>query len=796
MLHSSAQNSTRSLISDLFTGNLFKQLATATLLSLVSLMASAQSTRDGVFTEEQAVAGGALYLRSCVECHGITLSGGEAGPALVGGAFWQQWQDQSLAAFYQITASTMPVNNPNGFSPEQYADLVAFMLQQNGLPAGEEALSGNAGDLVAINMQPTEEPVRVASLLAGASSAQRVIEYEWLGYHNDTHATRYAPLDQINKDNVQNLEIAWRWTTQNYGPNPEFNYESTPIMADGVLYATAGRRRDVVAIDPVTGENLWMFRYDEGARRGPRVNSGRGVSYWRNENGESRIITVTPGYYLISLDTATGKPDPAFGENGIVDLRVGQEDRFDIDIESIPSGLTAPPVIVDGVVVIGAAFPSGGSPRSMRGPAGNIRGYDIRTGEMLWIFHTIPQEGEFGTETWRNNSNEFTGNAGSWATMSADQERGIVYVPVEAATGDMYGGHRPGDNLFSQSLVALDARTGERIWHFQFIHHDVWDYDPPTAPVLAELEVDGETIPAAIQVTKQGMVYTLNRVTGEPVWPIEERAVPQSSVPGEQLSPTQPIPTKPAPFERQGLTEDDLLDWTPEIKEEAQRIVEQFTYGPLYTPPSLITESNGGTIFMPGYGGGANWQGVAFDPETNMLYVPSTSHPMSVGLTEDSFFQDSDFDYAMGRGIRLEGPFGLPLIKPPYGRITAIDMNEGEHEWMMANADTPEEILEHPRLRGVDIPERTGHGDRGGLLVTRSLLFAGEGAGLYGGQTGGGPMFRAHDKATGEIIAEFELPAKQTGLPMTYQIDGVQYIVVPIGDTGHIGELVALRVAE
>ena len=713
---------------------LITQTVSGFLFLLVAGFTFAQSsTRDGVYTEAQAIAGGSLYLRTCVECHGLTLAGGEAGPALVGDAFWEQWQDQSLAAFYQITATTMPVNNSNGFSPEQYADLLAFMLQQNGLPIGKESLSSNAGNLVAITMQASLQPVRVASLFNGATTAQRVIEYEWLGYHNDTHATRYAPLDQINADNVQNLEVAWRWTTANYGPNPEFNYESTPVMADGVLYATAGRRRDVVAIDPVTGENLWMYRFDEGTRRGPRVNSGRGLSYWR-EDDQSRVIVVTPGYHLISLDTATGKPDPEFGENGMVDLRVGQEDRFDIDIEDIPSGLTAPPVIVDGVIVIGAAFPFGGSPRSMSGPAGNIRGYDIQTGERLWIFHTIPKEGEFGVETWLNDSNAFTGNAGSWATMSADQERGIVYVPVEAATGDMYGGHRPGDNLFSQSLVALDARSGERIWHFQMIHHDIWDYDPPTAPVLAELEVDGEIIPAAIQVTKQGMVYTLNRVTGEPVWPIEERAVPQTTIPGEQTSLTQPFPTKPAPFERIGLSEDDLLDWTPEIKEEAIRLLNQYTYGPVYTPPTLVTEFNRGTLFMPGFGGGANWQGVAFDPETNMLYIPSTSHPMSIGLTSNSFFEDSDFDYAIARGgFGVQGPFGLPLIKPPYGRITAIDMNAGEHEWMMANADTPEEILNHPRLRGVDIPERTGHGDRGGMLVTKSLLFAGEGAGLYGG---------------------------------------------------------------
>ena len=751
-----------------------------------------QSTLDGVYTAEQASDGATVYVRSCVECHGVTLRGSEAGPALVGNAFWDKWGGQSLAAFYQITATTMPVNNPNGFAPAEYAAVVAFMLQQNGLPAGDQALSPDASDLVSIAMRESPDPVRVSSVLNGASTAQRTIDAEWLSYHNDTRATRYAPLEQINRENADDLEIAWRWYAANHGPNPEFNYEATPLMADGVLYTTAGRRRDVVAIDPVTGETLWMFRFDEGSRRGPRVNSGRGLSLWR-EDGESRIIVVTPGYQMISLDTATGRPDPDFGEDGIVDLKEGMEERFEIDPADIPVGLTTPPVIVNGVVVIGATFPAGGSPPSPKAAAGNIRGYDVRTGAQLWKFHTIPQQGEYGVDTWDNNSWQYTGNAGSWASMSADQERGIVYVPVEAATGDMYGGHRPGDNLFSQSLVALDAKTGERIWHFQLVHHDVWDYDPPTAPVLAELEVDGEQIPAAIQVTKQGMVFTFNRVTGEPVWPIEERPVPQSKIPGEQTSPTQPFPTKPAPFERLGLTEDDLIDFTPEIKAEAKRIIEGYTYGPVFTPPSLVTEDNGGTIFMPGFGGGANWQGAAFDPETNMLYVPSTSHPMKIGLGK----ADGEFDYAMtSRGIIMEGPWGLPLVKPPWGRITAIDMNTGEHEWMIANAETPEEIRNHDKLRGVDLPERTGHADRGGLLVTKTLLFAGEGAGIYGGQTGGGRTFRAHDKTTGEIVAEIELPAKQTGLPMTYQIDGVQYIVVPVGGEGHPGELVALRVRQ
>jgi quinoprotein glucose dehydrogenase len=763
------------------------------LLSAATSVLAQTSTLDGIYSSQQAAAGATLYARSCIECHGATLRGGEAGPALVGAGFWNKWAGQPLVALLQITASTMPVNNRNGFSPSQYASLIAFMLQQNGLPAGKKTIPTEAAQLAAIKLEESQEPVHVASLQNGASTSQRVVNAEWLSYHGDAGATHYSPLALINQSNVANLEIAWRWYSANHGPQPEFNYEATPLMVDGVLYTTAGRRRDVVAIDPVTGEDLWMYRLDEGSRTAPRVNSGRGIAAWR-ANGQTRLIVISPGFHMVSLDAATGRPDPNFGSNGLLDLREQLDDRFVFDKDSADVGSSSPAMIVGDVIVVGTAFSNGSAPASKQQIAGNIRGYDVHTGVLLWSFHTVPKPGEYGIETWRNNSWQYTGNTGAWGTLSADVERGIVYVPVEAATGDYYGGHRPGNNLFSQSLVALDAKTGKRLWHFQLVHHDVWDYDPPTGPILAELTVNGRKIPAAIQLTKQGMVYTFNRITGEPVWPIVERPVPQSKVPGEQLAATQPFPTKPLPFERMGMSEDDLIDFTPEIKAEALNILKGFTYGPVFTPPTLRDDHNAGTIFLPGAVGGVNWQGAVLDPDTNMLYIPSITYPMGFGLSKDA--KNQDFDYATtSRRFFNTGPFGLPLTKPPYGRITAIDMNSGEHKWMIANADTPEAISNNAHMQGVEIKQRTGTNERGALLVTKTLLFAGEGGGLFSG-SGGGRKLRAHDKATGAILSEFELPAKQTGLPMTYAIDGVQYIVVPIGDSGVPGELVALRLKQ
>ena len=629
---------------------------------------------------------------------------------------------------------------------------------------------------------------------------------EWRYWGGDAGSTKYSPLDQINRDNVKNLRVVWRWKAENFGPRPDFNWEATPLMIGGVLYTTAGIRRNVVAIDGATGETLWMWRYDEGTRgrMAPRINN-RGVSYWSDGRGDERLIYITPGYHLIALNPKTGRPVPGFGVEGVVDL-YKELDRPEPKDGMI--GASSPPIVVGDVVVVGAALLSGGAPASRSNIAGFIRGYDVRTGRRLWIFHTIPTPGEFGNDTWEKDSWSYTGNTGVWGAMSADEELGYVYLPVENPTGDAYGGHRPGNNLFGNSLVCLDARTGKRVWHFQLTHHDVWDYDLPTAPNLLDITVNGKRIKAVAQVTKQAFTYVFDRVTGEPVWPIVERPVPQSDVPGEKTSPTQPIPTRPAPFDMQGVTDDNLIDFTPDLKAEALKIANQYRRGPIFTPPSVY-DPNGrkGTLQMPTSAGGANWQGAAVDPETGTIYIPSMGELSVIALINDPKRSDMDFITRGGggegggggqEGPRVVGdrigPQGLPLVKPPWGRITAIDLNTGDHIWMVPNGDTPESIKNHPALKGVNLP-KTGAPERAGMVVTKTLLFAGEGAGTYGtagNLTGGGPMFRAYDKKTGQIVHELKLPGNQNGLPMTYMVNGKQHIVVAIGARGMPGELVAL----
>ena len=649
-------------------------------------------------------------------------------------------------------------------------------------------------------------PAIVAILLGTAVAApaqQGARDGEWRYYGADAGSTKYSTLDQIDRDNVADLQIAWRWRTDNFGPRIDLNYQATPLMVGGVLYTSAGWRRNVAAIDGATGETLWMYRLDEGERGDVapvRASSGRGVAYWTDGQDDERIIHVTRGYRLVSLDAATGLPVPTFGEQGVVDLFQGINDGTDRpQVEPGQIGLNSPALVVGDVIVVGAALRA--TAPAPEFTAGFVRGFDARTGEQLWIFHTIPQPGEFGNDTWENDSWRYSGNTGVWAPMSADHELGYVYVPVETPTNDLYGGHRPGDNLFAESLVCLDARTGERVWHYQLIHHGIWDYDIPTPPTLIDITVDGREIKAVAQITKQAFTYVFDRVTGEPVWPIEERPVPASTVPGEQAAPTQPFPTRPAPFDRQGVSNDDLLDFTPELAAEARRIASEYQLGPIYTPPILAGQDGLRALLMlPQMTGGANWQGGAVDAETGILYVASATAPTVAGLMNDP--GRSTMDYVGGGGRRSArdarqgcgeiGPLGLPLIKPPWGRITAIDLNSGEHVWMIPNGDTPDCVRNHPALSGVDVP-RTGKPSRSGILVTKTLVFAGEGGGLFATPTwAGGEMFHAYDKQTGETIWEMELPKRQSGVPMTYIIDGKQYIVMAMSARGEPAELVAL----
>ena len=620
--------------------------------------------------------------------------------------------------------------------------------------------------------------------LALGQTGTSVNNGDWPNIHGDASSQRYSPLDQINADNVAALEIAWSFSTNGFGPSTDFVNPSTPLEVDGVLYANIGITRNVVALDATSGQVLWLFRYQEGDRfdEAPRKGSGRGVSFWTDGDSE-RIIDVSPGYLLVSLDAKTGIPDPNFGNNGIVDLFIGIRNGDDPRYAYPEVGLSAPPLVMNDVIVVGAAHRGGGRPRSKFNTKGDVRGFDVHTGELLWTFHTIPERGEFGFESWLTG-NDITGNTGVWAAISGDPELGHVYLPTEAATSDAYGGERHGDNLFSSSLVAVDIKTGERQWHYQLTHHDIWDYDVPSPPIVVDLPNGRKVV---MSVTKQSWVYAFDRVTGEPIWPILERPVPAGDVPGEWYSPTQPFPTRPAAFDRQGFSEEDLVDFTPELRVLALEAIQDYRLSPsIYTPPSLAGAEGGarGTLSLPNATGGSNWESSALDPETGILYVPSRTQ---LGVMSLAKYEGSDLDLSQGFGVRIPRIQGLELVKPPYGRVTAIDMNSGDHLWMIANADTPDRLTNHPLLEGVDLP-RTGVPTRAGVLLTKTLLFIFEGTGAAGAS----PIFRAVDKQTGDILAEIDLPANQTGLPFTYEHNGTQYVALFIGGGSYAAELIAL----
>lgn len=634
---------------------------------------------------------------------------------------------------------------------------------------------------------------------------------EWQTYGGDLSSTRYSALDQINASNFNKLEVAFRVKTEAFGPRAEYQFQATPLMVKGVLYFTAGTRRAVLAVDGATGEILWSHSLNEGKRgeAAPRQLSGRGLSYW-TDGKQDRIIYVTPGYQLIALDAKTGERVSSFGQGGLVDLKQGDDQPIDLVTGEV--GLHATPLIVNDVIIVGAAHLAGSAPKSFTHEKGYIRGYDARTGRRLWIFHTIPRPGEFGNDTWEKDSWSYTGNAGVWSQMSADPELGLVYLPVELPTGDYYGGHRPGNGLFGESVVALDVKTGIRKWHYQLVHHGIWDMDIPCAPILANITVDGKQVKALAQPTKQGWVYVFDRLTGKPVWPIEERPVEKGTVPGEWYSPTQPFVTKPPAFERQGVKESDLVDFTPELHAEALKIAANYKLGPLFTPPVVSTwPAPLGTLISPVVTGGANWQGGSLDPETNTLYIFSNSGLQSLGLVPPSNGR-SDMNYIMGTatnpaaapasGARPAGGGGgeggggltvqgIPLMKPPYATITALNLDKGDLTWQIAHGDTPDNIKNHPALKGLTIP-RTGRQGRIGVLTTKTLVIAGEG-GFAATPNGRGAMLRAYNKATGKEEGAVFMPAPQTGSPMTYAINGKQYLAVSIAGPGFPGELIVYR---
>ena len=619
---------------------------------------------------------------------------------------------------------------------------------------------------------------------------------EWTNYGGDAGTTKYAPLDQINKGNVSRLRVAWQRPAVDPGissraANFSFsgNFRATPLMIGGVLYSPNGIGL-VEAFHPGTGKTLWVQEpFPDEAAQGLRGQSSRGVTYWAD--GSEQRLFVVRGEYLIALDLKTGKPITAFGEQGRLNLRTGLGPRASQYV------WTGAAQVCRDIVIVGVGTGGAMSDRATRqqGTPGVVQAFDVRTGRPRWTFNPIPRPGEVGNETWEKDSWALAGDANLWSLISADDELGLAYLPMTAPTSDMYGGHRLGDNVFGNTLVCVRCASGERVWHYQIVHHDLWDYDLPAAPILADIRVDGKPIRAVVQLTKQAFAFVFDRVTGRPVWPIEERPVPASDVPGERTARTQPFPTKPPPFDRQGVSVDDLIDFTPELRAEATALLKYYRVGPLFTPPSVRGEGpNGirGTIELPGSVGGADWQSGAFDPETGVLYVQSITTPFTADIVKPDNPQ-SDLNYVSGTRAWTPGPQGLPLLKPPYGRITAIDLNKGEQLWITPNGDGPRN---HPLLKPLNLPP-LGNPGRSSPLVTKTLVFLGEGdpvmaalgsrlrpempATLAPGY--GGRKFRAFDKATGAIVWETELPSGLTGAPMTYMFEGKQYVLAPIGGT-------------
>jgi len=663
---------------------------------------------------------------------------------------------------------------------------------------------------------------------------------DWWHYTADMRGNRYSPLDQITGANFKDLEVAWRFKTDNLGPRPEFKLEGTPIAIKGILYTTGGTRRSVVALDGKTGEVIWTHSLREGRRAAvsPRQLSGRGVSYWTDGKGDERIIYTTTGFQLVELNAKTGAMIQSFGKGGALDLKVGvvKGRAEQIDLETGEIGVHSTPAIVKDTVIIGSAMREGATVSTHNNTKGLVRAYDVRTGKLLWTFNTIPRPGEFGNDTWEKESWAVNGNVGVWTQITADEELGLVYLPVETPTSDFYGGHRPGNNLFAESLVCVDVKTGVRKWHYQLVHHPIWNFDNSSAPLIFDINANGKTIKAVSLPSKLGWLYVFDRVTGQPVWPIEERPVPQSDIPGEKLSPTQPFPTKPPAYARNMIkVPDDLIDFTPELRAQALERLKRYRYEPSPFTPPILGNANG-----PLYGAlvastATNWPGSAADPETHVAYLQAGN--MGVGarslVAPPKEFSDigyvsgiagQEFREVMGPGDCCAadapqrpaqqatpppppanvpadgGPSaglnvqGLPMVKPPYGLLTAMSVDKGEIMWQVPHGDTPDNIRNHPLLAGKNIPKTGQQGTSGvGLMVTKTLVVMGDPTVTSPPGRQRGAMLRAYDKNNGNQVGEVWMPAPQSGSPMTYLADGKQYIIVAVAGGVYSGEYIAFR---
>ncbi len=695
----------------------------------------------------------------------------------------------------------------------------------------------------------TWSPAPVAGQGGGQPSTSRG---EWPHYTADVKGTRYSPLDQITAANFNKLEVAWRFKTDSLGPYPEYKLEGTPLMVNGVIYTTGGTRRAVVALEAKSGELIWVHSLREGRRAAvsPRQLSGRGVSYWTDGKGDERIIYVTTGYRLVALNAKTGQPIPTFGSNGIVDLKSGvvKGRGVPIDLETGEIGIHSTPLIVKDIAIVGSAMREGATVETHDNTKGLVRAFDVRTGKMLWQFDTIPRPGQFGNDTWQNESWATNGNVGVWTQITVDEELGLVYLPVETPSSDFYGGHRPGNNLFAESLVCVDLKTGKRKWHFQFVHHPIWNFDMSSAPIVADVTIDGKPRKVVAVPSKQSWLYVFDRVTGEPIWPIEEKPVPAGNVPGEWYAPTQPHPPEKLRYARNVMrVPDDVIDFTPELRAEAlERLKRYKVETSPFVPPILGNVE--GVLGAIGAGTATNWPGGGYDPELHIVFAPAGNTPSARSLVEppEKF---SDIKYVSGIGgqpfrpvlgpgdcCAADSPLtaqrareaqapaapaqtapaqaappsaaaaaaaqgltvqGLPIVKPPYGMLAAISLERGEVMWQTPHGDTPDNIRNHPLLRGMTIP-KTGQANTSGvgLLVTKTLVIMGDPQVTTTPEHPRGAMLRAYDKKTGQQVGAVWMPAPQTGSPMTYSFNGRQYIMVAVGGGNVSGEYLSFALPE